>query len=183
MLARLIDALASPARYSRLTAKGGGDSMPILRLADYLREDLVLWDLPHLDKPAFIEAFVAEVATRLPVVDAAELLDRLLAREAEQSTGVGGGLALPHAIVPGLEKTVLVVGRAGEGLDFAALDSQPVDLFFLLLSPPDAADEHLRLLARVARIIIAEEMLAKLRSAPGPQELFRLLIEEDARHV
>jgi PTS system nitrogen regulatory IIA component len=157
--------------------------MPVLRLADYLREDLVLWDLPRLDKAAFVKAFVAEVAARLPALDERDLLDRLLAREEQQSTGIGGGLALPHCILPGLEQTLLIVGRTGEGLDFAALDDQPVDLLFLLLSPPDAADEHLRVLARLARIIDAEATLAQLRSAEGPQELFRMLIAEDARHV
>lgn len=157
--------------------------MPALRLADYLREDLVFWDLPALDKPAFMTDFVARVAVRVPAVDEPALLDQLLAGEAEQSTGIGGGLALPHAIVPGLDQTVLVVGRIDEGLDFAALDSQPVDLVFLLLSAPGATTEHLRVLARLARIIHAEEMLATLRSADGPEELFDLLIAEDARHV
>ena len=137
--------------------------MPVLRLADYLREDLVLWDLPRLDKPAFVKELVAEVVARLPTVDERDLLDRLLAREAQQSTGIGDGLALPHAMVPGLEQTLLIVGRANAGLDFAALDAQPVDLLFLLLSPPDAADEHLRVLARLARIIGAEATLAQRR--------------------
>ena len=157
--------------------------MPVLRLADYLREDLVLWDLPRLEKSAFMEALVAEVKARLPVVDEPELLERLLAREAQQSTGIGGGLALPHAMVHGLEQTQLVVARVGESLDFAALDSEPVDLLFLLLSPEDARHEHLRLLARLARIVSPEETLAELRSAAGPEELFRMLLEQDARHV
>ncbi len=78
---------------------------------------------------------------------------------------------------------MLLVGRCLEGLDFAALDSLPVDLFFLLLSPPDAKDEHLRLLARVARIVTPEETLAELRGAEGPEELFEMLLEQDARHV
>jgi PTS system nitrogen regulatory IIA component len=86
-------------------------------------------------------------------------------------------------MAPGLDQTVLVVGRIDEGLDFAALDSQPVDLVFLLLSPSGAIAEHLRVLARLARIITAKETLAMLRSADGPEELFDLLIAEDARHV
>ncbi len=157
--------------------------MPMLRLADFLQEDLVLWDLPCLDKPSFMKALAARVASRLPSVDERDLLDRLSAREAEQSTGIGGGLALPHAMVHGLEETVLVVCRAREGLDFAALDSEPVDLLLLLLSPPDAQAQHLRLLARLARIFAAAEMVEKLRSATGPKELFRMLLDEDARHV
>jgi mannitol/fructose-specific phosphotransferase system IIA component (Ntr-type) len=172
----------TPAAHSR-AAPNGDTNVPSLRLADYLRTDLVLWDLPRLDKPSFMKTLAARVASRLPAVDERELLDRLLAREAEQSTGIGAGLALPHAIVPGLEKTLLVVGRAREGLDFASLDAEPVDLIFLLLSPPGSEAQHLRLLARLARIFHAEEMLEKLRSATGPEELLRMLREEDARHV
>jgi PTS system nitrogen regulatory IIA component len=157
--------------------------MPMLRLADYLQENLVLWDLPCLDKPTLLTALAAEVAARLPGVDAEALVARLLEREEQQSTGVGGGLALPHAMLPGLEKTVVVVGRAREGLDFAALDSEPVDIFFLLLSAQDAHTEHLRVLARLVRIIAPEETLEKLRSATGPAELFQMLLKEDARHV
>jgi mannitol/fructose-specific phosphotransferase system IIA component (Ntr-type) len=157
--------------------------VPILRLGDYLQEDLVLWDLPCLDKPSFLKDLVARVVALLPSLDEGELLDRLLAREAQLSTGIGGGLALPHAIVPGLERSVLVVGRPCAGLDFAALDSEPVDLIFLLLSPTDADDKHLRLLARLARILSPEETLVELRTASGPKELFRMLLEQDARHV
>lgn len=157
--------------------------MPTLRLGDYLQENLVLWNLPSLGKAAFIEDLVARVVAVLPAVDGQELLDRLREREAQQSTGIGDGLALPHALVRGLERTTLVVGRCREGLDYAALDSQPVDMLFLLLSPEDARGEHLRLLARLARIVSPEETLAELRSAKGPEELFRMLLEQDARHA
>jgi PTS system nitrogen regulatory IIA component len=165
------------------TASGGLKKVPTLRLGDYLQENLVLWDLPSLDKPSFMKNLVARVVAVLPALDEQELLDRLLEREAQQSTGIGDGLALPHAIVRGLEKTALAVGRCRDGLDFAALDSEPVDLLFLLLSPEDARSEHLRLLARLARIVSPEETLAELRSAAGPEELFRMLLEQDARHV
>ena len=88
--------------------------MPTLRLADYLQEDLVLWDLPCLDKQSFLKAFAAQVAARLSAVEERTLLDRLLAREEQQSTGIGGGLALPHVTLPGLDQTRLVVGRVGD---------------------------------------------------------------------
>jgi PTS system nitrogen regulatory IIA component len=165
------------------TSSGGLERLPTLRLGDYLSEDLVLWDLPRLEKRSFIEDLVARVVAVLTAVGEKELLDRLLEREAQQSTGIGGGLALPHAVVPGLERTALVVGRCREGLDFDALDSEPVDLLFLLLSPEDARNEHLRLLARLARIVSPEETLLELRAAAGPKELFRMLLEQDARHV
>jgi PTS system nitrogen regulatory IIA component len=157
--------------------------MPMMSFADYLREDFVFWDLPCQDKPSLLKALSGEVATRLSTVDAGALLDQLLAREAERSTGIGGGLALPHATLAGLEQPLLVVGRTREGVDFAALDSRPVDLFFLLLSPPGAQAQQLRVLARLARIFAPEERVERLRSATGPEALFQMLLEEDARHV
>jgi PTS system nitrogen regulatory IIA component len=157
--------------------------MPVLRLADYLRDDLVIFDLQPLDKGELMRSFAAEVAARLPNVDEALLLERLNEREEQQSTGIGHGLALPHAMLPGLERTVVVVGRAGRGLDFAALDEQPVDLFFLLLSPPEGSRDHLRVLARLARILDNEETLARLRTAADAGELFAMLLAEDARHA
>jgi PTS system nitrogen regulatory IIA component len=157
--------------------------MPVLRLADYLREDLVFAELPRLEKAAFLEAFAAAVAGLIECLDTQDLLDRLLAREAQQSTGVGGGLALPHAMVPGLPQTLLAVGRVEGGIDYAASDSNPADLFFLLLSPPEAAGEHLRVLARLARILDVEATLTQLREAHDGADLYRLLMAEDARHV
>ena len=157
--------------------------MPVLRLADYLRDDLVIFDLPQLAKGELMRSLAAEVAARLPNVDEALLLERLNEREEQQSTGIGHGLALPHAMLPGLERTIVVVGRAGSGLDFAALDAQPVDLFFLLLSPPEGTRDHLRVLARLARIIDDEATLARLRTAADAAELFALLLAEDARHA
>jgi PTS system nitrogen regulatory IIA component len=157
--------------------------MPVLRLADYLRDDLVIFDLPQIEKSGLMRSFAAEVAARLPNIDEALLLERLNEREEQQSTGIGHGLALPHAMLPGLEQTVVVVGRADRGLDFAALDAQPVDLFFLLLSPPDGSRDHLRVLARLARILDDERTLARLRTAADAGELFAMLLAEDARHV
>lgn len=157
--------------------------MPVLRLADYLRDDLVIFDLPQLAKGELMRSLAAEVAARLPNVDEALLLERLNEREEQQSTGIGHGLALPHAMLPGLERTIVVVGRAGSGLDFAALDAQPVDLFFLLLSPPEGTRDHLRVLARLARILDDEATLARLRTAADAAELFAMLLAEDARHA
>jgi PTS system nitrogen regulatory IIA component len=157
--------------------------MPVLRLADYLRDDLVIFDLPQLAKGELMRSLAAEVAARLPNVDEALLLERLNEREEQQSTGIGHGLALPHAMLPGLERSIVVVGRASSGLDFAALDAQPVDLFFLLLSPPEGTRDHLRVLARLARILDDEATLARLRTAADAAELFAMLLAEDARHA
>jgi PTS system nitrogen regulatory IIA component len=157
--------------------------MSVLRLADYLHDDLVLWDLPQVAKPELMRTLASEIAARLPGIDAELLLVRLNEREAQQSTGIGHGLALPHATLPGLERSVVVAAKANPGLDFDALDARPVDLLFLLLSPPSGASEHLRVLARLARILDDEATLERLRTANDAAELFALLLAEDARHA
>jgi PTS system nitrogen regulatory IIA component len=157
--------------------------MSVLRLADYVREDLVLFDLPPLDKAGLIRALAEAIAGRLSQVDEGLLLERLTAREAQQSTAIGRGLALPHAMLPGLERSVVVVARASAALDFAALDAQPVDLFFVLLSPPGGTSEHLRVLARLARILDDEGTLERLRRAADAGDLFARMLAEDARHA
>jgi PTS system nitrogen regulatory IIA component len=157
--------------------------VPTLRLADYLDADLVLWDLPCEDKPSLLRSLASGAAEHLGGVATADLLAQLEAREAQQTTGVGGGLALPHAELRGLEKTVVVVARPSVAVDFGAPDGESVDLLFLLLSPPGVAGEHLRLLARLARIFEPGPVRARLRGATGPGELLARLLEEDARHV
>lgn len=157
--------------------------MPVLRLSDYLREELVLTDLERAEKDEFLAAFAAAVAERVDALEAGDLLERLLARESQQSTGIGGGLALPHAMVPGLTETILAVARVADGIDYDASDGLPADLFFLLLSPPEAAALHLRALARLARILDVDSTLTHLRTATDAAELHALLLTEDARHV
>ena len=173
-------AVSGPERFE----KGERSAMPTVLLADFLPRNLVLWDLTAADKPAVLAELARQVADAIDGLDAADLLRRLEQREAEGSTAVGNGLALPHAMMPQVEQTVLALCRVADGgVDFGAVDGQAVDLIFLLLSPEQAQTTHLRVLARIARIVTREPLLGQLRGASGPDELFRLLIEEDARHV
>ena len=157
--------------------------MPTISLTDYLSRENVIFDLASSDKPGLLATLAAVVAERIPDVEESAVLAQLAERESVQSTGIGHGLALPHGLVPGLEGPVLLVGRVDPPADFEALDGRPVDLLFLVLSPEDGMKLHLRLLARVARIIGREEVLQRLRDAEGADEAYQLLIEEDARHV
>jgi len=157
--------------------------MPTLRLAYFLRPELVLWDLEGGEKSDFLRRLAAQAAGVVAGVEAAPLADLLLAREAEGTTAVGQGLALPHAMVEGLAEPSLVIARLADSVDFGAADHEPVDLVFLVISPAGGAQLHLRLLARVARLATQATFLAQLRTAGRREELYRVLVEEDARHV
>jgi len=157
--------------------------MPTVRLAGYVSPDNFFWDLSAPDKAALLRTMAARITVRQPGVDAEILVDLLEQRESIQSAGIGDGLALPHAMVPGTESTALFVGRVTPPVSYAALDDAPVDLVFLLLSPSDGLKQHIRLLARVARIVGRTDLLDRLRGAAGAEDACRILLDQDSRHI
>ena len=122
-----------------------------------------------------------DIATRL--VDAHALTDiasrdivsAAMERERLGSTGVGNGVALPHARIAGLEKVVAAFVRLSDPMDFDSVDGRPVDLVAFLLAPENAAGAHLRALARVSRTLRREENRSRLRSAPDALSAFTIL--------
>jgi PTS system nitrogen regulatory IIA component len=104
-----------------------------------------------------------------------EISDVLLQREKLGSTGIGGGIAIPHGKLAKLEKIVGLFARLDRPIDFDALDGQAVDLVFVLLAPEAAGADHLKALARIARLLRDPEVAAKLREARDPQAIYKVL--------
>jgi PTS system nitrogen regulatory IIA component len=103
------------------------------------------------------------------------ILEILLQREKLGSTGVGNGVAIPHGKLPKISKVFGLFARLDRAVDFEALDSQPVDLIFLLLAPEGAGADHLKALARVARLLRDPEVARKLRDSSGAEALYAVL--------
>lgn len=116
-------------------------------------------------------------------LDALHVTSVLEKREAKCSTGIGQGLAVPHAAIEGLESTVLSVVSLARPMDFDAVDGKPIRLAILVLSPPSRTEEHLGLLARIARIFSRVELMDRLAETTSVEELCGRLIEEDERHI
>jgi PTS system nitrogen regulatory IIA component len=123
-------------------------------------------------------AVTAELAARAFGLKCAGVLDALLEREALGSTGVGYGVAVPHARIPGLTRLRGVFVRLEQPIDFQAVDDRPVDLIFALFAPPDAGAEHLRALARVSRVLRQSDLREHLRQAHGADAIHALLVRE-----
>ena len=121
---------------------------------------------------------VAEIAARSLGVKASAALEALLDREAVGSTGVGYGVAVPHARVAGLTQLRGVFVRLEHAVEFGAVDDRPVDLVFALFAPPEANGEHLRALARVSRVLRQAELREQLRKARSPDAIHALLTQE-----
>jgi PTS system nitrogen regulatory IIA component len=126
--------------------------------------------------PASSKKRVLEQAARLLArggeqPSAEQVFERLLERERLGSTGLAGGVALPHARMPGIEESRGAFMRLAEPVDFDALDGQPVDLVFALIVPEDATDEHLQLLAKLAATFNDAQLRERLREAEAEQAL------------
>ncbi len=146
----------------------------MIELSDVLSPGAVVLDLKASSKRQVLRALAERVA-EAHALDARPVLEALLEREKLGTTGIGDRLAIPHAKLDGLDRLVGVFARLQTPVDFDALDDEPVDLVFLLLAPTGAAAEHLKALARVARIFRDDELCEALRQAPNPRVTYDLL--------
>jgi len=125
-------------------------------------------------KAEALRELAAAVHSTCAHVNSHTLVQVLQEREQVGSTGVGNGVAIPHAKVPGLEKMILCFGRSTRGISFDAVDNRPVHLFVQILSPMGMANEYLRTLARISRILKDEQNRRLLMQATSKEEILEL---------
>jgi PTS system nitrogen regulatory IIA component len=140
---------------------------------DLLRADAVRVAVPAATKKALF-AQAGALAAAAFALDAGVVADALAAREKLGSTGFGGGVAIPHAKLPGLPAPVLMLLRLGQPIDFRAVDEHSVDLVAVLLSPMGSGADHLKALAHVSRRLRDVALVAKLRGAGSADALYAL---------
>lgn len=138
--------------------------------------DAVLASVKASGKKALLGELAARGATVMGV-DERRLFDRLLERERLGSTGIGGGIAIPHARLASVARPRGLFARLGHPVDFNAIDDRPVDLVFLLVAPEGAGADHLKALARVSRLLRDRGLVEKLRATEGAEALYALLTE------
>jgi PTS system nitrogen regulatory IIA component len=100
-------------------------------------------------------------------------------RERLGSTGIGGGIGIPHGKIKDLESLVLGFGRSRKGVDFEAIDGKPTHIFFILITPENSTGLHLKLLARISRILKNDQFKERLQNAADRDEIFDIIKEED----
>jgi PTS system nitrogen regulatory IIA component len=154
--------------------------IPSLRVL--LQDDLILEEIEAIDKQGVLREFARLLKSRNRVEDEEKLVRILLERESLGSTGIGDGVAIPHAKLSMCSDMIVAFGRSSRGVEFQAMDSKPVTLFFLLVTPEDKPGDHLKVLARISRIVRNPALRESLRTAPHRQELQRLISQEDSKY-
>lgn len=151
-----------------------------MQLSEFLDFDSVKPALPAGNKRMLLQQ-LAQMAGQRLAVDSRPILASLSERERLGSTGFGQGVAIPHGKVEGLTSIYGLFARLSDPVDYKAIDGEPVDLVFLLLSPPDSGAEHLKALAAISRVIRHGPTLEKMRGARSRDALAAVLMGADER--
>lgn len=162
-------ATASKANKSTIDSYAAGATGPYLW--PFLRKRLIFDVSGIKDKASFFEEAVTRIGNQSKGLDREAILLGLIDREETSSTGIGHGVAVPHAYTTGFDDMVLAVFRIPEGLDFDAIDGEPVYLVFILAGPQSSKHLHLKLLARIARLFSHDSFYEKILEAPGQREI------------
>lgn len=154
-----------------------------MALSDFLHPDLIFLDLHPRDMPDCLATMVEMAAARGAIPDAPDALRRLLDRERTMSTGMGGGVAVPHAKSDKCRQMVVAMGLIPDGVDFKAIDGKPVYVVFLLLGPPDSTRQHVDLLARIAYLVKTPGIVEALRNASDTAGIIETMRADAARRI
>jgi PTS system nitrogen regulatory IIA component len=145
-----------------------------MKILDFLTPETILTDLKSGDKKGVLEELTLPIAI-ITGIEHKELVRVLIEREHLGSTGIGKGIGIPHGKLKNLPSLMLGVGLSRKGVNFDALDGKPTHIFFLLLTPERSTDLHLKLLARISKILKEETFKGKIMNSRDRDEVIRLI--------
>jgi len=146
-----------------------------VKLSDVLNVKHINLNLKASDKVSAIKELIDILYANGRISSKTELYKAIMEREAQATTGIGMGIAIPHCKSLAVKKPSIAFGRSERGVDFQSLDGELAYLFFLIAVPEDAADEHLRLLSQLSRKLVHQEVRQKLMEASSEEEVLKIL--------
>src|SRR6516162_6029110 len=153
-----------------------------MKITELLSADMVMPDVGGTTKPQVLRELARPLAAKYRDLDLAAITAVLAERERLGSTAIGDGIAIPHGKMAGVKQIFGIFGRHLQGVDFESLDGRPTHLFFVLVAPEDSTSLHLKALARVSRLFKDVSFRERLMAARDAEEIFSLIVEEDARY-
>ena len=152
-----------------------------MKIVDFLNEKAIVASLKSTTKESIIRELVDVLAKAEGIRNKEELVKVLIGRESLGSTGIGQGVGIPHGKTNSVKKLIAAFGISHEGVNFEALDGDPVYIFFLLVAPEDSAGPHLKGLARISRLLKDKFFRESLKALTDEKAIFKLIREEDAK--
>lgn len=151
-----------------------------MKIQDVLRKDVMLLDLQATSKEAVIDEMIASLVEKGYVTDFDVFKTGIMNREAQTTTGLGDGIAMPHAKNAAVKEATVLFAKSNKGVDYASLDGQPTDLFFMIAAPEGANDTHLAALAELSKYLMKAGFADRLRVATNPEEVIAVFDTAEA---
>ncbi|HEM5461421.1 PTS transporter subunit EIIA [Streptococcus suis] len=151
-----------------------------MKIQDVLKKDVMLLDLQATSKEAVIDEMIASLVDKGYVTDFDVFKTGIMNREAQTTTGLGDGIAMPHAKNAAVKEATVLFAKSNKGVDYASLDGQPTDLFFMIAAPEGANDTHLAALAELSKYLMKPGFADKLRGVSSPEEVISVFDAAEA---
>ncbi|ODP29081.1 Protein-N(pi)-phosphohistidine--sugar phosphotransferase [Paenibacillus nuruki] len=151
-----------------------------MRITDLMIKETMIMDLRATTKEGAIDELIASLAASGRINDQVLFKEMILKREGESSTGIGGGIAMPHAKTTAVNEPTVVFAKSTRGVDYESLDGEPAHLFFMIAAPEGAANTHLRTLAALSKLLIDSDFIEKLMNTTNPDEVSALFDTQQA---
>jgi len=155
----------------------------MIKLRELIREDCVILDLGVVDKTEAVKYMARYVCSVGGLDRVDEVTDKVLEREEDMSTGIGFGIAIPHARLTGIDRLYMVAARSAAGIEFDSIDGLPVDLIFMLVSSENIPTAHIELLSALSQILSYEEVRRGLTAAETAREFVDILTKAELKYV
>jgi PTS system nitrogen regulatory IIA component len=149
-----------------------------MKITEVLNKEAILVDLRSTDKKGLLEELSKPVA-RIAGVKPQELFGVLMERERLGSTGIGDGIGIPHGKLKHLDSLILGFGLSRQGVDFESMDGRPTHIFFVLITPENSTGLHLKVLARISKLLKNDILKERLLGVSDREEVFNIIDEED----
>lgn len=150
-----------------------------MRITELLKRETIAMDLDATSKEGVIDALVDQLDHAGILSDVKAFKEAIMAREGQSTTGIGEGIAIPHAKVDAVKKPAIAFGKSKAGVDYQSLDGQPAHLFFMIAAPEGGAQTHLDALAKLSGVLMDDEVRKSLLNAETPDEVLAIIDRAD----
>ena len=154
-----------------------------MKITDILKKEHIIDNLVSTDKASTLEELSSFLKNKGLVSNKETLLNALMGREQLGSTGIGENVAIPHAKISEIDQIITMFGRSIKGIEFDSLDKKPVHFIYLVLAPMNSSGQHLKVLARISRLLKNKPLRESIISATETNQIYSIIADEDSKYI
>ena len=154
-----------------------------MKITDILKKEYIIEDLVSSDKESTLDELSSFLKDKGMISNKETLQSALMEREALGSTGIGENVAIPHAKISAIDQIITVFGRSIKGIEFDSLDKKPVHFIYLVLAPMNSSGQHLKVLARISRLLKNKSLREAIMNATETKQIYSIIADEDSKYI